>query len=61
MRDTEREGQRHRQREMQAPCGKPDAELHLRTLGSQPEPKANAQPLSHPGALGVSSSNKPTK
>ena len=24
--------------------------LNLRTLGSQPEPKADAQPLNHPGA-----------
>ena len=42
MRDTQR--QRHRQREKKAPCGDP------RTPGSGPEPKADAQPLSHPGA-----------
>ena len=44
MRDTER------QREKQAPHREPDAGLNPRTLGSQPEPKADAQPLSHPGA-----------
>ena len=47
MRDTER--QSHRQREKQAPCGEPDVELDPRTLGSRPEPKADAQPLSNPG------------
>ncbi|XP_072667846.1 spindle and centriole-associated protein 1 isoform X1 [Canis lupus baileyi] len=46
MGDTER--QRHRQREKQAPCGVPDAGLHPRIPGSRPEPKADAQPLSHP-------------
>ena len=50
MRDTERERQRPRQREKQAPCGKPDAGLDPGTPGSRPEPKAEAQPLSHPGA-----------
>ena len=52
MRDTERkrERQRHRQRENQAPCKKPDAGLDPRTPGSRPEPKLDAQPLSHPGA-----------
>ena len=58
MRDTERERererdggrQRHRQREKQAPCGEPDVGLNPRTPGSQPEPKADAQPLSHVGA-----------
>ena len=29
---------------------KPDVGLDPRTLGSRPEPKADAQPLSHPGA-----------
>ena len=48
MRVIERE-QRHRQREKQAPCGEPNMELYPRTLGSQPEPKTDAQPLSHPG------------
>ena len=41
------ETQRERQREKKAPCGEPDAGLNPRTLGSQPELKANAQPLSH--------------
>ena len=49
MRDTQRERQRHRQREKQAPCGEPDAGLDPRTPESGPEPKADAQPLSHPG------------
>ena len=48
MRDTER--QRHRQREKQALCREPNGELDPRTPGSQPELKADAQPLSHPGA-----------
>ena len=43
MRDTERERQRLGKR-------KPDAGLHPRTPGSQPEPQADAQPLSHAGA-----------
>ena len=47
IRDTKR--QRHRQREKQAPCRKLDVELDLRIPGSCPEPKADAQPLSHPG------------
>ena len=48
MRDTE-ERQRYRQREKQAPRGKPTGGLDTRILGSHPEPKADAQPLSHPG------------
>ena len=47
MRITER--QRHRQREEQAPCGEPDVGLDPRTPESHPEPKADSQPLSHPG------------
>ena len=43
------ERQRHRQREKQAPTGEPDAGLDPTVPGSQPEPKADAQPLSHPG------------
>ena len=43
MRDTERH--RHRQREKQTPLGEPDAGLDPRTLGSQPEPKSDTQPL----------------
>ena len=49
-RERERERQRHRQKEKQSPCRKPDAALDPRTPGSYPEPKADAQPLSHPGA-----------
>ena len=44
-----RERERYRQREKQAPCREPDAGLDPRTPGSQPEPKADDQPLSHPG------------
>ena len=47
MRHTERG--RHRQREKQAPCREPDVGLHPGTAGSHAEPKADAQPLSHPG------------
>ena len=47
MRDTER--QRHRQREKQAFYGEPDMGLDPGTPGSQPEPKADAQPMKHPG------------
>ena len=50
MKDTEKERERHRQREKQAPCREPDVGLDLGTPGSHPEPKADAQPLSHPGA-----------
>ena len=49
MRDTERERQRRRHREKQAPCKKPDVGLKPRTPGSRPQPKADAQPLSHAG------------
>ena len=48
MKDTER--QRHRQREKQASYREPDPGFNPRTLGWQPEPKADAQLLSHPGA-----------
>ena len=48
MRDTHRERQRHRQREKQAPCRETDVGLNPGTPGSHPEPKADAQPLSHP-------------
>lgn len=47
MRDIDR--QRHRRREKQALCGEPDVGLDPRTLGSQPELKADGQPLSLPG------------
>ena len=36
----ETEGQRHRQREKQAPCREPDMGLDLRSPGSHPGPKA---------------------
>ena len=49
MRDTERENQRHRQREKQAPCREPDVGLDARTPRSRPGPKASAKLLSHPG------------
>ena len=49
MRDTEREKQRQRQREKQPPCREPDAGLDPETMGSYPELKADAQPLSHSG------------
>ena len=49
MRHTERERQRHRQREKQALRGEPDVRLDPRNPGSQTEPKADAQPLSHSG------------
>ena len=35
MRDTEKERQRHRQREKQAPCREPDAGLDPRSPGSR--------------------------
>ena len=47
--ERHRERQRHRQKEKQAPCREPDVGLDSQTLGSHPEPKADAQPLSHPG------------
>ena len=50
MRDTKKErGQRHRQREKQAPCRELDAGLDPGSPGSHPGPKADAKPLSHPG------------
>ena len=42
MRDTERERQRRRLREKQAPSGEPDVGLDPRTPGSCPELKADA-------------------
>ena len=47
--ERHRERQRPRQREKRAPCREPDVGLGPRTPGSPPEPKADAQPLSHPG------------
>ena len=51
--ETQRERQRHRQKEKQASHREPDAGLDPRTLGSRPEPKVDAQPLSYPGAPNV--------
>ena len=47
------ERQRHRQREKQTAMREPDTGFDPRTLASGPEPKADAQPLSHPGAPGL--------
>ena len=46
---SRRERQRPRQKEKQAPCREPDVGLDPRTPGLRPEPRADAQPLSHPG------------
>ena len=48
MRDTERR-QRYRQRGKQAPRREPNVGLDPGTPGSLSEPKADAQPPSHPG------------
>ena len=48
MRDTQREVETLAE-EKQAPCRKPNAGLDPRTPESLPEPKADTQPLSHPG------------
>ena len=48
--ERQRDRQRHRQREKQASCGEPDVGFNLETPGSHPEPKADAQLLSHPSA-----------
>ena len=48
--ETQRERERHRQWEKQASYGDPNAGLNPRTPGSWLEPKADAQPVSHPGA-----------
>ena len=47
--ETHTQRQRYRQREKQAPCTEADVGLDPGTPGSCPEPKADAQPLSHPG------------
>ena len=49
MRDTESERGRDRQREKPVPCREPDVGLNPGIPESHPEPKADAQPLSHPG------------
>ena len=48
--EKQRERLRHRQREKQAPCGEPMRNSIPGPQGSSPEPKADAQPQSHPGA-----------
>ena len=48
MRD-QRERQKHRQRGKKVPYGERDEGLNPWTPGSHPEPKADTQPLSHPG------------
>ena len=47
--ERHRERQRHRQREKRGPHKEPNVGLDPGTPGSCPEPKADAQPLSHPG------------
>ena len=48
-----RERQRHRQREKQVPCKEPSTGLDPGTPGSRPEPKTDAQPLSHSDVPGI--------
>ena len=48
MSDTKREREAERQAEGEA-GSLPDAGLNPGTLGSCPEPKADTEPLSHPG------------
>ena len=45
----EREAETQAERDKQAPYGEPDVALDPKTPGSHPGPKADAQPLSHPG------------
>ena len=49
MRDPEREVEPQAEGKA-APYRDPDVELNPKTPGSSPEPKTDAQPLSHPGA-----------
>ena len=51
--ERKRERQRYRQREKQALHGEPNVGLDPRIPGSWPQPKADAQPLSHPGIPGM--------
>ena len=48
-RERERERERDRQRKKQAPCREPYVGLNPRSPESHPEPKTDAQLLSHPG------------
>ena len=50
MRDTQREAETQAEGEAGSMQG-PEAALDPRTPGSRPEPKADAQLLSHPGVL----------
>ena len=52
MRDPEREAETQAEGEAGS-LQEPDAGLDPRTLGSRPESKADAQPLSHPGVPGT--------
>ena len=52
--ERERGGQRHRQREKQAPCREPNVGLDPWTPGSCPGPKAGTKLLSHPGIPALS-------
>ena len=56
MKDTQKEKDRHRQRSRELPFRQPDVEPDPRTPGSYPEPKADVQRLSHPGAQNMSPS-----
>ena len=47
MKDTQREAETQAEEEAGSPQGA-QLGLDLRTLGSRPKPKADAQPLSHP-------------
>ena len=52
MRDTRGERERERGRDTEGEAGFPQGTrcgTRSRILGSRPEPKADAQPLSHPG------------
>ena len=51
MRETEKGGQRHRKREKQAPCRKPDVGLDPGSPESRPGLKTGCKPLSHLGCL----------
>ena len=49
MRDTERKAETQAERGEAGSMQGADVGLDPRTPGSRPEPKADAQPLSHPG------------
>ena len=48
MRDTQSEGQKHRQREKQAPCREPNVGLDPGTQGHSQSPPAPCLPCSYP-------------